>query len=29
MNAYIDGKDQEGFEGEAVQYFNETYHRHI
>jgi hypothetical protein len=25
MNAYIDGEHQQGFEGEAEQYYNETY----
>lgn len=26
MNAYSDGEHQQGFEGEAEQYYNETYH---
>jgi len=25
MNAYIDGEHQQGFEGEAEQYYNEIY----
>jgi len=25
MNAYIDGEHQQGFEGEAEEYYNETY----
>jgi len=25
INAYIDGEHQQGFEGEAEQYYNETY----
>ncbi len=25
VNAYIDGEHQQGFEGEAEQYYNETY----
>ena len=27
MNAYIDGEHQQGFEGEAEQYYNETYNK--